>query len=161
MDEAPRRKKFKRRGLYLLMQKLADYLKNSLLNWAMKRLVRVAVFGPTLASVEWISLGTTPYARYRPRVQLTSFTPEAELLALHGPVTALNWPLVQKWLSDRNPRAKILVVGPDVFLDSKGFILNPEGVASHFRADFLLPGCPPAPQELMAAVQSIFEVKHV
>lgn len=143
------------------MQKLTGYVKKSLLNWAMKRLVRVAFFGPTLSSAEWISLTTTPYARYRPRVQLTSHTAEAELLALHGPITALNWPFVQKWLSEKNPRAKLLVVGPDVPLSPQGFIQSPTGEASSFRADFLLPGCPPAPQELMAAVQTIFEVKHV
>lgn len=143
------------------MQKLSGYVKQTLLNWAQKRLVRVSVFGPTLASAEWVSLTTTPYARYRPRVQLTSYTAEAELLALHGPITPLNWPLIQKWLSEKNPRAKVLVVGPDVALAPQGFIVSPTGETSQYRADFLLPGCPPVPQELMAAIQSIFEVKHV
>lgn len=129
--------------------------------WASQRIVRVATFGQGLSLVEWESLSTTAYRAAGLRVELVTDPAEAQVLAIHGPLTELSWPLLVDWLGRARPGARFLAVGADVSLSADGHLLTGAGAPSSVRMHASVQGHPPTPQELLEAVQRVMEVARV
>ena len=142
------------------MSKVFSPLIRMLDRWASRRVVRVALFGQGLAIAEWESLTTTPYLKARPRIQLVEQPAEAEVLAIHGPLTDLNWPLLIDWVSKARPDTLLLGIGAELVINSEGALLGPQQY-SEFKVQRVLPGQPPTPEEILLTVREMMEIPHV
>ena len=137
-------------------------LRHSLDAWATSKVVRVALFGHGLAQEEWDGLLTSAYADLRPRVMRVSLVREADLLAIHGPLTPLSWQALLAWVAKRRDETvPVLAVGAELRLDEEGRLLGPGGEKSDFVVTSWLPSHPPAPRELWAAVRCALGGGHV
>ena len=128
--------------------------------WAMRRVVRVAVFGHGPSALEWEGLQTTPYTKLVPRLQLVHSVREAHVLALQGPFTKMNWPELTAWVGEAAPTARIIFVGTDAEIVGDR-LRAPSGELSPFQVSAQLPGVAPTPLELQAALRCVLEVPHV
>lgn len=126
-----------------------------LASFARQRLVNVAVFGSGLSTVEWPQVCASFWHNHDNFVvNLVSESSEADVLAIHGPLTESSWPFFERWMQSRLSSAKVLVVGMEV-ATSEGHILTPEGVRSEFAVDAILPGHPPTPGALKASLAEL------
>jgi len=129
--------------------------------WAARKVVRVALFGQGLAASEWESLMTTPYLRANPRVCIVPYPSEAEVLAIHGPLNAMNWSALHSWVASARPGAIVLAVGNELALTHDGKLVGPQLNVSTFRVDSHLTGHPPTPTEIQQAIQCALKASHV
>jgi Ni,Fe-hydrogenase III small subunit len=127
--------------------------------WAAQRVVRVALFGQGLAASEWESLTTTPYQRLRPRIQLVAHPSQAEVLAIHGPLSTMNWAALLAWVANGRADADLIAVGPELELTAEGHLRGPQQLVTPFRVRAHVPGHPPTPHELRQAIACV--VAHV
>ena len=132
---------------------------NRIDRWASQRIVRVALFGQGLAASEWESLTTTPYLRARPRIQLVAHPSEAEVLAVHGPLSSTNWSALTAWVESARPGAILLAVGAEINVTPEGHVCGPQQLVSSFRIAAHLTGHPPTPSEIQHAIACV--VAHV
>ncbi|MBY0515734.1 MAG: hypothetical protein K2P81_02420 [Bacteriovoracaceae bacterium] len=130
-------------------------------SWAAQKIVRVALFGQGIALEEWASLNTSPYRKRKPNIKLVTQPDEAEVLALHGPITDLSFQALESWVSGSQKYAKLLAVGAEIEINKEGRIVSPNGEASTFKVDRILPGHPPTPEDLILAIQQLMEPPHV
>lgn len=130
--------------------------------FARRRIVNVALFGNGLGMVEWPHLSATFWHHYIGfTVNIVDDPAEADVLAVHGPLTTGSWPFLQRWIESRAPHAKIMTVGSEV-LTLGGRILEPNGRASAYAVDAILPGQPPTPGMLKNALQLLMQgTQHV
>ena len=144
------------------MKSLTASLQKVIDRWASHHVARVAVFGSGVYGQEWDALLTSAYSELKPRIQLVPLVREADLLAIHGPVTSLNWPLLQQWVARRRSSAvPVIAVGSQLTLDEKGYLISPAGDLSHFQVSLCLPCDPPLPRELWQGVCCALELPHV
>lgn len=129
--------------------------------WANRRIVRVATFGQGLSLAEWESLMTSAHQGATMRVELVSDPAEAQILAVHGPLTPLSWPLFLDWCQRARSGAQFLAVGAEVRLSADGHLLSASGEHSPVRMSASVAGHPPTPEELAFAVRQLVEAPHV
>lgn len=130
-------------------------------NWATQRIVRVAVFGQGLGLTEWESLSTSSYAKAFPHIKCVADPSEAHVMAIHGPITLLSWPMLESWVKKARFDARFIAVGAEIEINSDGQLVGPRGELSSFKVQGILPGHPPTPQDLIAAVKTVMEMPRV
>lgn len=129
--------------------------------WANRRIVRVATFGQGLSLLEWESLLTSSYQGSSMQVELVSDPAEARILAVHGPLTPLSWPLFLDWCQRASVGAQFIAVGAELRLTAEGYLLSSSGELSPVRMSARVAGHPPTPEELIFAVRQLVESSHV
>lgn len=123
--------------------------------FARRRIVNVAIFGNGISTMEWAQLNSTHWHHHAGfSVHMVDSPAEADILAVHGPLTAASWPYFERWMSEKAPHAKVIVIGAEMQTRA-GFILGPTGVASAYNIDAILPGHPPGPNELKASIAAL------
>lgn len=130
-------------------------------NWATQRIVRVAVFGQGLGLAEWDSLSTSAYSKTIPQIKCVLDPSEAHVMAIHGPITLLSWPMLEAWVRKARFDARFIAIGAEIEINREGHIIGPRGEISSFKVQGILPGHPPAPQDLIAAVKTVMELPRV
>lgn len=130
-------------------------------NWATQRIVRVAVFGQGIGLAEWESLSTSIYAKSTPHIKCVADPSEAHVVAIHGPITLLSWPMLDLWVQKVRFDARFIAIGSEIEINNEGHIVGPRGELSSFKVQGILPGHPPAPQALIAAVKTVMEMPRV
>ena len=137
----------------------------SLLNfadtWAAKKVVRVALFGQGLATEEWQTLSTTPYASLRPIIRVVSHPSESEIMAIHGPLNSMNWHAFEQWAAAARMGTRFIAVGNEIQLSSDGRVIGPQGELSQIQVNYLLPQNPPTPKDLRDTITCMLKVHHV
>lgn len=129
--------------------------------WANQRIVRVATFGQGLSLLEWESLMTSSHQGTSMRVELVSDPAQAQILAVHGPLTPLSWPLFLDWCQRAPAGAHFLAVGAEIRLAPEGYLLSIAGELSPVRMSASVAGHPPTPEELFFAVRQLVGASHV
>ncbi len=131
-------------------------------NWASSQVVRVALFGSSMAHEEWDALLTSAYTDLRPRIVKVWRVREADVLVIHGPLTPLSWQALHRWLANRpTPQTPLMAVGPELVLNEQGFLRGPTGEWSEVQVSHWLADHPPAPRDLWKAVSCALESRHV
>jgi len=125
--------------------------------FARRRIVNVALFGNGLSMMEWPHLCATFWHHHVGfTINIVDDPAEADILAVHGPLTSGSWPFFQRWIDARAPHAKVIVVGSEI-ATLGGRILEPTGRASAYPADAILPGHPPTPDVLKTSLQALMQ----
>jgi len=149
------------RNIFFNMKALLVPILRVLDAWATQRFVRVAVFGQGIGLAEWESLSTATYVKSNPCLKMVSDPSEANVLAIHGPITTLSWPMLQAFLLKARFDVRFLAVGSEIEINSEGFIVSPDGELSSIKVQAILPGHPPTPLELIAAIKTVMELPRV
>lgn len=128
-----------------------------LLDWAARRMVNVAIFGNGLSLTEWEALRTSYWRHHRGFiVNIVNDPAQADLLAVHGPLTPSSWPFLERWLAQKRSDALVLAVGAEVRV-SEGHLVTPSGGLSAHRVNAVLPGHPPTPESLKASLSHLLQ----
>lgn len=125
--------------------------------FARRRIVNVALFGNGISLAEWSQLGATYWHHHLGfAVQLVESPAEADVLAVHGPMTQASWSFFERWMSARVDQTVVIAVGAEVHtLD--GHIISPLGEKSSYTVDAILPGHPPTPAALKSALAQLLQ----
>lgn len=130
--------------------------------FSQQRVVNVAIFGNGLSMSEWSHLNASFWHRYNGfAVNIVDESSEADILAVHGPITNSSWPFFENWIKARSLKSKVLVVGAEVHTRD-GYILDQHNSVSSFKVDAILPGHPPTPIALKESLLKLMsQAKNV
>jgi Ni,Fe-hydrogenase III small subunit len=113
--------------------------------WASRKVVNVSVFGNGISVTEWSQLLTSPWRHHGGFVvKLVDDPSLADVLAMHGPVTALSEPFLLRWASRRKRESKLLWVGHEAGTPLPALPI-----------DLVVAGSPPSPGLLKASVERV------
>lgn len=113
--------------------------------WASRKVVKVSVFGNGISVTEWSQLLTSPWRHHGGFVvKLVDDPSIADVLAVHGPITAMSEPFLIRWASQRKLDCKMLWVGYEA-----------GAPISELPIDLILAGSPPAPSVLKAGIERV------
>ena len=130
-------------------------LPSVLLKWAARRVVNVAVFGNGLSLMEWEALQASYWRHHKGfMVNVVSDPAQADLLAVHGPLTNANWSFFERWLEQGSGLALVMAVGAEVRVLGE-HLVDPAGQVSAHKVNAILPGHPPSPEALKSSLASL------
>lgn len=139
--------------------KIVDYIKKTFDHWARTKIVRVALFGQGLSLCEWESLSTSIHSGISPRVRLVKDPSQADVLAIHGPITSMNINYLNDWINKSKTSTHIIAIGPEVDVNSEGMIYTSELELTNIKISRSVFGYPPKPEVLQGIVKEL--VNHV
>jgi Ni,Fe-hydrogenase III small subunit len=133
---------------------LQSWMTRKLDRWAIQHVVRVALFGQGLVVSEWYGLTTSIYSQISPQVNIVDDPFEADVLAIHGPITDLSWIKLKDWLASSRSGTLKIAIGHEVSVNESGYLLSPNGDESDILIDIHVPGFISHPQILHQALRA-------
>ncbi len=134
-----------------------NFISRALNRWAFRSKMRVFVCGTGGSTCEWDSLRSSFYANLRPSIYRVFDPNEADVIALHGPLSDCTLERLEELL-EVHP-LPILGVGSELKVNDLGFVLKINGEMTKVKLTTHLVGHNPEPQDLQA--QAVEAVAHV
>ena len=125
--------------------------------WAHRSKIRIYVAGVGGTTCEWDSLRSSFYKHLRPTVQRVYEASEADLIALHGPLSDIALERMSE-LSER-VQLPIVAVGGDLSVSPEGFLRDRQGAQTQIRLAASLVQNFPTPEDLHRLASKV--VGHV
>ena len=125
--------------------------------WAYRSKIRVYVAGVGGTTCEWDSLGSSFYEHLKPTIQRVHDVSEADLIALHGPVSDIG---LQRLVELVNATGLPLVgVGSELKMSEEGYLLNQTGENIGLKLNSLLAMNYPSPENFhVLATKALLDV---
>ena len=123
-----------------------NFISAALDRWAYKSKIRVYVSGVGGTTCEWDSLRSSFYEHLKPTIQRVYDPSEADLIALHGPLSDLA--LIRLNELVRSSGLPIIGVGSDLKMNEEGYLLNDAGTRVEIKLSSLLAMNYPMPENL-------------
>ena len=132
---------------------------DSVVKWGRKSSIWPMPFGTACCAIEFMALTASHYDLARFGAEVLRFSPrQADLMFVAGTITDKEGPIL-KTIYDQMPEPK-WVISMGVCASSGGFYRSynvMQGIDEIIPVDVYVPGCPPAPEALIAAVMKIQE----
>jgi len=132
---------------------------DALVRWGRKSSIWPMPFGTACCAIEFMALSASHYDIARFGAEVLRFSPrQADLLFVAGTIVDKEAPVL-KLIYDQMPEPK-WVISMGVCASSGGFYRSyhtMQGIDEIVPVDVYVPGCPPAPEALIAAVMKIQE----
>jgi NADH-quinone oxidoreductase subunit B len=132
---------------------------DALVKWGRKSSIWPIPFGTACCAIEFMALSASHYDIARFGAEVLRFSPrQADLMLVAGTITDKEAPIL-KTIYDQMPEPK-WVISMGVCACSGGFYRSyhvMQGIDEIIPVDVYVPGCPPAPESLIAAVMKIQE----
>ncbi len=132
---------------------------DSLVKWGRKSSIWPMPFGTACCAIEFMALTASHYDLARFGAEVLRFSPrQADLMLVAGTIVDKEAPIL-KLVYDQMPEPK-WVVSMGVCASSGGFYRSyhvMQGIDEIIPVDVYVPGCPPSPEGLIAAVMKIQE----
>src|SRR5688500_15813927 len=130
---------------------------DSVVKWGRKSSIWPMPFGTACCAIEFMALTASHYDLARFGAEVLRFSPrQADLMFVAGTIVDKQGPIL-KTIYDQMPEPK-WVVSMGVCASSGGFYRSyhvMQGIDEIIPVDVYVPGCPPAPESLLAAVMKI------
>jgi NADH-quinone oxidoreductase subunit B len=132
---------------------------DSVVKWGRKSSIWPMPFGTACCAIEFMALTASHYDLARFGAEVLRFSPrQADLMFVAGTIVDKEGPIL-KTIYDQMPEPK-WVISMGVCASSGGFYRSyhvMQGIDEIIPVDVYVPGCPPAPEALVAAVMKIQE----
>ena len=132
---------------------------DAVVKWGRKSSIWPMPFGTACCAIEFMALSASHYDLARFGAEVLRFSPrQADLLFVAGTIVDKEAPIL-KMIYDQMPEPK-WVISMGVCASSGGFYRSyhvMQGIDEVIPVDVYVPGCPPAPEALIAAVMKIQE----
>jgi NADH-quinone oxidoreductase subunit B len=132
---------------------------DSVVKWGRKSSIWPMPFGTACCAIEFMALTASHYDLARFGAEVLRFSPrQADLMFVAGTIVDKQGPVL-KTIYDQMPEPK-WVISMGVCASSGGFYRSysvMQGIDEIIPVDVYVPGCPPAPEALVAAVMKIQE----
>jgi NADH-quinone oxidoreductase subunit B len=132
---------------------------DAVVKWGRKSSIWPMPFGTACCAIEFMALSASHYDIARFGAEVLRFSPrQADLLFVAGTIVDKEAPIL-KTIYDQMPEPK-WVISMGVCASSGGFYRSyhtMQGIDEIIPVDVYVPGCPPAPEALIAAVMKIQE----
>jgi NADH-quinone oxidoreductase subunit B len=132
---------------------------DSVVKWARKSSIWPMPFGTACCAIEFMALTASHYDLARFGAEVLRFSPrQADLMFVAGTIVEKEGPVL-KTIYDQMPEPK-WVISMGVCASSGGFYRSyhvMQGIDEIIPVDVYVPGCPPSPEALIAAVMKIQE----
>jgi len=132
---------------------------DSVVKWGRKSSIWPMPFGTACCAIEFMALTASHYDLARFGAEVLRFSPrQADLMFVAGTIVDKEGPVL-KTIYDQMPEPK-WVISMGVCASSGGFYRSyhvMQGIDEIIPVDVYVPGCPPAPEALVAAVMKIQE----
>jgi len=132
---------------------------DAVVKWGRKSSIWPMPFGTACCAIEFMALTASHYDLARFGAEVLRFSPrQADLMFVAGTIVDKEGPIL-KTIYDQMPEPK-WVISMGVCASSGGFYRSyhvMQGIDEIIPVDVYVPGCPPAPEALVAAVMKIQE----
>jgi NADH-quinone oxidoreductase subunit B len=132
---------------------------DAVVKWGRKSSIWPMPFGTACCAIEFMALTASHYDLARFGAEVLRFSPrQADLMFVAGTIVDKQGPIL-KTIYDQMPEPK-WVISMGVCASSGGFYRSyhvMQGIDEIIPVDVYVPGCPPAPEALVAAVMKIQE----
>jgi NADH-quinone oxidoreductase subunit B len=132
---------------------------DAMVKWGRKSSIWPMPFGTACCAIEFMALTASHYDLARFGAEVLRFSPrQADLMFVAGTIVDKEAPVL-KMIYDQMPEPK-WVISMGVCASSGGFYRSyhvMQGIDEIIPVDVYVPGCPPAPESLVAAVMKIQE----
>jgi len=132
---------------------------DAVVKWGRKSSIWPMPFGTACCAIEFMALTASHYDLARFGAEVLRFSPrQADLMFVAGTIVDKEGPIL-KTIYDQMPEPK-WVISMGVCASSGGFYRSyhvMQGIDEIIPVDVYVPGCPPAPESLVAAVMKIQE----
>jgi NADH-quinone oxidoreductase subunit B len=132
---------------------------DAVVKWGRKSSIWPMPFGTACCAIEFMALSASHYDLARFGAEVLRFSPrQADLLFVAGTIVEKEAPIL-KTIYDQMPEPK-WVISMGVCASTGGFYRSyhvMQGIDEIIPVDVYVPGCPPAPEALIAAVMKIQE----
>src|SRR5262245_26029897 len=132
---------------------------DAVVKWGRKSSIWPMPFGTACCAIEFMALTASHYDLARFGAEVLRFSPrQADLMFVAGTIVDKEGPIL-KTIYDQMPEPK-WVISMGVCASSGGFYRSyhtMQGIDEIIPVDVYVPGCPPAPEALLAAVMKIQE----
>jgi NADH-quinone oxidoreductase subunit B len=132
---------------------------SAVVKWGRKSSIWPMPFGTACCAIEFMALSASHYDLARFGAEVLRFSPrQADLMFVAGTIVDKEGPVL-KTIYDQMPEPK-WVISMGVCASSGGFYRSyhtMQGIDEIIPVDVYVPGCPPAPEALIAAVMKIQE----
>jgi NADH-quinone oxidoreductase subunit B len=133
---------------------------DSVVRWGRKSSIWPMPFGTACCAIEFMALSASHYDIARFGAEVLRFSPrQADLMFVAGTIVDKEAPVL-KTIYDQMPEPK-WVISMGVCASSGGFYRSygvMQGIDEIIPVDVYVPGCPPAPEALIAALMKIQEM---
>jgi NADH-quinone oxidoreductase subunit B len=132
---------------------------DALVKWGRKSSIWPMPFGTACCAIEFMALSASHYDIARFGAEVLRFSPrQADLMLVAGTITDKEAPVLKR-IYDQMPEPK-WVISMGVCASSGGFYRSyhtMQGIDEIIPVDVYVPGCPPSPEGLIAALMKIQE----
>jgi NADH-quinone oxidoreductase subunit B len=132
---------------------------DSLVKWGRKSSIWPMPFGTACCAIEFMAVSASHYDMARFGAEVLRFSPrQADLMFVAGTIVDKEAPIL-KTIYDQMPEPK-WVISMGVCASTGGFYRSyhtMQGIDEIIPVDVYVPGCPPAPEALIAAIMKIQE----
>ncbi len=132
---------------------------NAVVRWGRKSSIWPMPFGTACCAIEFMAVSASHYDMARFGAEVLRFSPrQADLMFVAGTIVDKEAPIL-KTIYDQMPEPK-WVISMGVCASSGGFYRSyhtMQGIDEIIPVDVYVPGCPPSPEALIAAIMKIQE----